>query len=120
MQTITDFVKFLKSRQSFQDRNELKYATSNPHAAAKHKQTSLKYAAVIDWLKRHGDNPLSPQPNNTDDELFSLNPLDMKDIPDDRIEIALDQIYVSLAPDSGQDSGIGAWPANAIFFQLLD
>lgn len=83
MQTITDYVRFLKFRQSYQDRNAQKFAKSNPRAAAKHIQSSLNYAAIIDWINLQGDKPEVPQQHNADDDLFSLNLLDMKDIPED-------------------------------------
>ncbi len=35
-------------------------------------------------------------------------------------EIPLDQVYISLVPDGGQNSCIGAGPSDAVFFQLLD
>ncbi|MCF7980773.1 MAG: hypothetical protein K9K86_02240 [Pseudomonadales bacterium] len=86
MESISDFIKFLKSRQSFHARKSRNLAKVNPDAAGKHEQTSSNHAAIISWFESYQENPSSSQKSPTDEDLFSLNPLDMQDLPDDLSE----------------------------------
>jgi hypothetical protein len=80
-------LKFNKSRESYHARQARNLAKTNPTAAEKHKQTSLGIAATIQFIKSAGKTPNSlPSTAETSDDLFSLNPLNMKDLPDDLSE----------------------------------
>lgn len=83
METIAEYIKFLKSRQSFQRRKVRGLAQTKPDAAGKHEETISNYGAVISWLQSCEANGVVDQKASAEDDLFSLNPLDMKDIPGD-------------------------------------
>lgn len=80
METIDDFIKFLKSRESFHRRKAKQIASVNPDASSKHDATATKHKAVISWFESYKSNPPA-QPATYEDDLFSLNPLDMQDLP---------------------------------------
>ncbi|MCF6282410.1 MAG: hypothetical protein L3J28_09400 [Candidatus Polarisedimenticolaceae bacterium] len=91
MESVTDFIKFLKSRKSYHARKARQIVSVNPDAAKKHEQTGSKHGEIIDWLESYEANP-SCQSSPADDDLFSLNPLDMQSLPEDlSVELSVSQ-----------------------------
>lgn len=82
MQSITEFIKFLKSRQSFHKSKVHGLQKSKPSAAIKHEDTIAKYGDIVSWFEQFQSTQNIPQ-DNSDQDLFSLNPLDMQDLPED-------------------------------------
>lgn len=82
MESITDFIKFLKSRQSFHSRKAKYLAVKNPDAAKKHMHTAASHGEIIKWFEESPNESIAQKETN-DEDLFSLNPLDLQDLPDD-------------------------------------
>lgn len=89
MESITDFIKFLKSRRSFHSRKQGHLSRSHPEAALKHQQTADCHDKIIRWFESYQAGEMASEaalPHHdvsSQEELFSLNPLKMDDFPDD-------------------------------------
>ncbi|AUM13578.1 hypothetical protein [Ketobacter alkanivorans] len=90
-ESILESIKFLKSKKSFQERKQRQLEKSNPNAAARHAESAEGFAKIISWFEECLANP-PKRPVSSDDVegLFSLNPLDIDDLPEDfREEISI-------------------------------
>jgi hypothetical protein len=94
---IVQFIKFLKSAQSFQERKQRQLATPSPAASAKHGDSAQTYSEIIGWfenyLNQSSDEPSTTNPATSSEDiesLFSLNPLDVDALPEEfRSEITI-------------------------------
>lgn len=91
---VSEHIKFLKSRQSFQERQQRKLQKSNPSAAAKHGESAEGFAKIVRWLEEYLASPAPAQviePTDTE-SLFSLNPLELDALPEEfRSEISISE-----------------------------
>ena len=80
MVSITQKIRFLKSRIKFHDRKARGIGGKNPAAASKHKDTANEYQELIELLEKH---PADLENQGKIEDLFSLNPLNLQGIPHD-------------------------------------
>lgn len=94
METIPRFIKFLKSRQSFQERKMRQLIKSHPDAARKHEEAAKNFSEIVQWLEEYGKTPSSTSSasETPSEDLFSLNPLEIGEFPEEfRQELNISQ-----------------------------
>ncbi|NPV76246.1 MAG: hypothetical protein HPY59_07695 [Anaerolineae bacterium] len=93
---VSEHLKFLKSRQSFQERQMRKLQKSSPSAAAKHGESADGFAKIVRWFEDYLTNPpsapISVSETTDTESLFSLNPLELDALPEEfRSEISISE-----------------------------
>ena len=85
MDTLSEKIQFLKSRRAFQNKKARQLQKSSPENAARHTEQVEQYDKIIAWFEEYqkGRHQQSSSLTPNQPDLFSLNPLDLGDLPED-------------------------------------
>ena len=80
--TLPEAIEFLNSRLRFHNSRVNRFKTDKPDHSKLHAKTAATHVAIISLLEKLASDPTINVPGSVQEDVFSLNPFDMDDLPE--------------------------------------